>query len=621
MEPSTSVLRGSRNLAICAVVMWTAVASGQADGRREDLLKLPSRDVPQEWLTKAERTGFRETPRYSETVEYCKRLAVASPWIDYQTFGVSPEGRPLPLVVASKDGAFSPQAARAKDKLVVLVQNCIHAGECVGKDASLMLLRDIAITKVRKGLLEHTVLLVMPIFSVDGHERFGPYSRVNQNGPSEMGWRVTSRNLNLNRDYIKADAAEMRAWLSVWNAWRPDLHFDNHTTDGGDWQYDLMYAIDTTQAAAPPVARWVEEKLYPSVLPALEADGHLPIVYFGLADSKDPSKGIGSGGFGPRYSTGYGSIRNRPSILVEAHALKTYRTRVIGLYNIMLHTLELLNRDPKSLRDAVRTADEEVVKAGRTYDPDRKFPVAIGRSDKSVPLTFKGFAYRLEPSEVSGQDRIIYDNTRPIEIETVWRKETEVTKTVGPPLAYIIPPQWTEVIELAKAHGLLMERLVDPVTIEVESYRFTDVTFAGRPYEGRFGAKFTTEPIAESRAYRAGSVIVRLDQPDAKVAIHMFEPEAPDSLARWGFFNVVFEQKEYGEHYVLEELARRMLAEDPQLRETFEQRLRDDDEFASNPRARLYFFFRRSPYWDEKLNVYPIGRIVKPLEVKTEHVQ
>ena len=578
----------------------------------------PSSDVPSEWLTRAERTGFRQTPRYDETIAFCRRLAESSEWIQYRTFGTSPEGRDLPLLIASKDGEFTPAAAKAAAKLVVFVQNCIHPGECAGKDASLMLLRDIAVTRTRSGLLDHVVLLIAPIFNPDGHERFGPYSRINQNGPEEMGWRVTSRNLNLNRDYMKADAAEMRAWLALWNAWLPDLHFDNHTTDGGDWQYDLMFAADTHAAAAPQVANWLTEALYPQMLPALEADGHIAMTFFGLIDSKDPSKGISSGGFGPRFSTGYAAIRNRPSILVETHMLKPYRTRVIAHYNIMRRALEVIDRDPGGLREANRAADSATVRMGVIHDPDARMPLAIGGTDETVPFTFKGYAYRRELSDVSGDVRIVYDNTKPIEIETVWRNGTKVTKEVNPPIGYIIPPQWTEVIELIQAHGLRCERLAEPITAEFESYRFKEVSFPTRPYEGRFQARYETEPIVEKRTYLAGSVFVPLDQPDAKVAVHLLEPEAPDSLVSWGFFNAIFEQKEYGEHYVLEDLARRMLADDPELREEFENRVRTDREFASSPRARLYFFYKRSPYWDDRMNVYPVARITKPLTAKTK---
>jgi len=609
----------SRLLGAMLVILLGLAPPGFHSARASEprQLRSPSINVPPEWLTTAEQTEFRQTPRYDETIRYCRRLAEASDWIDYQTFGTSPEGRELPLLIASKDRAFTPQAAKQTGKLIVLVQNCIHAGECAGKDASFMLLRDIAVTQTRRGLLDEVILLVNPILSVDGHERFGPYSRINQNGPDEMGWRTTSRNLNLNRDYVKADAVEMRAWLALWNAWRPDLHFDNHTTDGGDWQYDVVFTADTHQAAAPPVAEWIKDALYPQLMTTLEADGHVPMIYFHLVDSKDPAKGIGSGGFGPRYSTGYVAIRNRPSVLVETHMLKPYRTRVIAHYNIMLHTLELLNRDPDTLRQVVRQADDETVRLGADYDPARRLPVAIGGTDESEPFTFHGYAYRRELSEVSGDVRIIYDNTKPVEIETLWHRDTMITNEVNPPLAYIIPPQWTEVIDVLQAHGLRCERLAEAITDEFQSYRFDEVTFADSPFEGRFGARFKTEPIVERRTYPAGSVIVRLDQPDAKVAVHLLEPEAPDSLVSWGFFNAIFEQKEYVEHYVAETLAREMLDADPKLREEFENRLRSDRAFAADPRARLYFFYERSPYWDDRMNVYPVARITKPLNAGT----
>jgi len=581
----------------------------------------PGGQVPQEWLITAERTDFGETNRYDAAIRYCRRLAAAGDWIEYRSFGTSPEGRELPLVIASKERAFTPEAARATGKLIVFAQSCIHASECAGKDASLMLLRDIAITRRRAGLLDHVILLVNPIFNTDGHERFSPYSRINQNGPAAMGWRVTSRNLNLNRDYLKADAAEMRAWLALWNAWRPDLHFDHHSTDGGDWQYDLMYATAAREALAAPVADWLDEELLPRLLPALESDGHLPMPYFGLLDSKDPARGIHSGGFlAPRYSTGYAAARNRPSLLVETHALKPYRTRVIGHYNIMARTLEILNQRPETLRAALGEADRRTVALGRSYDPQRRVALAATGSEDTVPLSFKGIAYRRELSAVSGSIRIVYAAGEPFECDTVWRRGTRVTRTVVPPLGYIIPPQWSEAIDRVQAHGLRGERLLEPLTAEFESYRFNEVSFPASPYEGRFRPRYSCVPVRERRTYRPGSVIVWLNQPDAAVAVHLFEPEAPDSLVAWGLFNSIFERKEYGEHYVLEGLARRMMTADPALAAEFEARIARDREFAADPTARLYFFYERSPYWDDHRNVYPVGRITRLPGVRTERL-
>jgi hypothetical protein len=579
----------------------------------------PSKDVPDEWRTFCERTDFRQTPRYADTIAYCKRLAAASPWVSYQTFGTSPQGRDLALLVLSKDQAFTPEAAHTTGKPILLVQNCIHAGEVAGKDASLMLARDIAITKTRAELLEHAILLIMPMFSVDGHERYTPYSRINQDGPDAMGWRVTAQNLNLNRDYAKADAPEMRGWLRVFNTWRPHLHIDNHSTDGGDWQYDLMYATDQHAIAAPTIANWLKNELYAYMLPALEQDGHLTMTYFSPVDGKDPSKGIRSGGwFGPRFSNSYCCLRNRPSILVETHALKPYRTRVIGHYNLMARTLEVMNKNPAALIEATRQADANTVKLVTPYEPDRKLPLTLRRTPEGEPIHFRGFAYQRLHSAISGTDRIVYQRGVPKEFDTVWYHDSVVDKTITLPRGYIIPGQWQDVIEVLRLHGLKCHALTQPASLQVESYRFSDVEFAKGPFEGRFGCRYKAEPIKETRKFEAGSVIVWLNQPDAKLAIHLLEPESRDSLVAWGFFNGIFEQKEYGEHYVLEKLARKMLDADPSLAAEFEKRLAEDPEFAANSRARLNFFYHRSPYWDRLMNVYPVGRLVMSYQLRTE---
>jgi hypothetical protein len=565
-----------------------------------------------DFLTRAERTGFVETAPYEETVAYCRGLAEASPWIDLRSIGTSPQGRDILLLVVSKDGLFAPEAARESGKLVVLVTNCIHAGECAGKDACLMLARDIGIGKEHAALLERVILLVVPVFNVDGFARFGPYHRVNQDGPAEMGWRSTAQRLNLNGDWFKADTPEMRALLAVWNAWNPHLHIDTHTTDGADHQYDLLFAAARRQEAAPAVAQWVDQILYPALRRGLAEDGHLATEYGGLVDRQDVARGIRIWPQGPRYSTGYGAVRNRPSLLVEAHALKPYRTRVLATYSIIRHALEELNRRPAALSEAVAQADAETAAFGRRYDPDFRYPLAFELTDEYEPFIFKGREYRRELSEISGGLRVLYGGG-PVDIPSRLYDKLRVTAAVAPPLAYLIPPEWSQVTNVLRAHGLRYEHLDRAVRGEFESYRFGEEKWAERPYEGHPQVSFKTESIKEWRTYPAGSVLVRLDQAGAKVAVHLFEPESPDSLMAEGFFDQIFAQIEYGESYVLESLARKMLARDPALQAEFEERLRSDPQFAGSPRARLYFFYRRSPYWDESKSVYPVARVTDPL--------
>ena len=566
--------------------------------------------LPAEWRTKAERTDYVETDRYDAVVVFCRRLAQASPCALFTSFGCTGEGRKLPLLILSRDRAFTPEAAHKTGKLIVLLQNCIHAGECAGKDASLELARDILFTGVHRDLLDEVILLIMPIFNADGHERFGPYSRINQNGPKEMGWRVTATNLNLNRDYTKADAVEMRAWLRTWVGWEPDLFFDNHVTDGSDHQYVLLYSAVTNELTAGPVAAWLRETLFPNILPALELAGHEPFPYGGPRDRRDLSKGIGTFSTpSPRFSHGYGAICNRPAILVEAHALKTYGQRVRATYDIMLHTLKELNRRPGLLREANRLADQHSIDWRGACESGGEVVLELEPTDESVAISYKAVEFDLRESEITGAEVIDYSD-QPMEVQTKLFNGVRVTKTVAPPAAYLVPPQWTEVIERLKLHGVQFFRLERPEQLEVESYRFENIEFPEGSFESRFRPSYETVAKRERRDFIAGTVVVPLNQKRAKVAVHLLEPEATDSLVAWGFFNAIFEQKEYAETYAMEPIARRMLAEDPELKREFEEKLRTDEEFAKDPRARLYFFYRRSPYWDEKLNVYPVVRLL-----------
>lgn len=572
-----------------------------------------SSNAEQKWQTRAEATSFQETARYDETVAYCKRLAAGSPWIHYESFGVSPRGREMPLLIASPDGLFDPQRARKAGKRVMLVQNCIHAGECCGKDGSLMLLRDIAIHKKYPGLLDNTVLIVIPIFNLDGHERFTAYSRINQNGPDKKGWRVTSRNLNLNRDYTKADTVEMRAWLALWDKWRPDLHIDNHTTDGGDWQYDATLDWAGDERMAPAIVRWIKGNIDNDLFALLREDGHLAMTYFTMVSGADPAKGIRSGAFPPRFSHGYVAMRNRPSILVEAHALKPYRTRVMATYNVMKRALEIIGGDPVGLGRAVRAADAETSRLGELGEP---LALSTRSTDQGEPFTFKGVEYAVTKSEVSTRDWITYDPDKPRAIESTWFHKSEMDKLVVPPRAYVIPPEWTEVIDRLKLHGVKFERMTEATAIDVEQYRLSEPEFAKRPFEGRFRVSYKVTVERVDRPIPAGSVLVHMNQPEGRIAMHLLEPDAPDSLVSWGFFNAIFEQKEWASPRVLERMAREMMDKNPKLREEFEKRVAEDEKFAKSGWSRLIFFYKRSPYWDDTIGVYPVMRITDKTSIE-----
>ena len=575
---------------------------------------MPTTRIPPEWRTHAESTDYRETPNYSDTVAFARRLAHASSIIEYQSFGFSGEGRELPLLIASETGAFTPGAAHAQGKAIVLIQACIHAGEPDGKDAGFALLRDIAITKSAAGILNNVVLLFMPIYNTDGHERSSPYNRINQNGPADMGWRTTTTYQNLNRDYMKADTPETRAWLRLWNEWQPDLFIDCHVTDGADYRCNITYHHEHHAGVDSAIVEWERDVFGGKVAPATEAAGNIISWYLEFIDNRDLTLGTRDFNGSPRFSTGYVPSRNRPGILIETHMIKDYRSRVIGTYDFLRSALTEVNRDPERLRRVGREADERTVAAGKDFDVARSYPLDFKLTDDVTPFDLKAFQYETEQSEVSGDLRVIYGR-EPLDLTVPMYQTFRVKKAVAQPLQYIVPVQWSEVICVLKAHGLGMKTLAEYAPIEVETYRFKNVSWPQGPFEGRHMPRFDVVRSIETRVFPAGSVVLPLAQPSARVILNLLEPEAPDSLARWGFFNAIFEEKEYGEHYVLEALAREMLADDPALKQEFEDLLSTDAEFAASPSERLRFFYKRSPYWDPQMSLYPVGRIISVFDL------
>ena len=570
------------------------------------------------WLTPAELTDYKTTPRYNETLAYLTRLDAASPNIKLTTFGKSGEGRDLPLVIAAKNDAFTPEKARQQGKVVVLIQACIHAGESDGKDAGLALLADIAINKTEEKLLDKVVLLFEPIYNVDGHEdRFGQFNRINQNGPEETGFRANARNINLNRDYMKADEPETRSWLRLWNQWQPDFFIDCHVTDGADYQYNLTYQFEHHQTVAPAIKAWLENAIEKRAVPAAQANGNLLSPYLSFRDNRDLSKGIDEFLTTGRYATGYPVLRNRPAVLIETHMLKPYKNRVRGTYDFIRAMLSEINRDPNGLLSANKSADAETLSEFQSYNANKQFPLALGLTDKSITFPLKAVASRTELSEISGDVRVIFDGSQALNLNVPYYNETMVATTVAPPLAYLVPPQWADVIERLELHNLKIERLSSPQSVLVETYRLTQPKWASASFESRIMLRdFKLEKTTGVREFPAGSALIRLQQQlAARVAIHLLEPSAPDSLVHWGFFNSIFEQKEYGESYVLEKMAGEMLAKDANLRREFEDKLKTDSSFAASPNARLNFFLEHSSYAGKNIGLYPVGRVLQNVMV------
>ena len=550
-----------------------------------------------------------DSPSYEETVAWLSRLVEAAPELSMVSLGKSPEGRDLWMVIASNDGAATPAALAASGKPTVFAQAGIHSGEIDGKDAGMMLLRDLTVRADETGkgaLLDRANFLFVPIFSVDAHERRSLYGRINQRGPVHAGWRTNSRNLNLNRDYTKLDTLEMQHMVRALDAWAPDLYLDLHVTDGADYQYDVTFGFNEPDGAwSPSIGRWLAEVYRPAVAGALTGMGHVPGPLVFLLNDYDPRGGIPKWTAGPRFSNGYGDARHLPTVLVENHSLKPYRQRVLGTYVLLEETLWLMGERGGELRQAAE-ADRERHPASV---PLAFRPAGPNRPNSGPPPTteFQGIEQRRSPSAISGGVRIEWTG-EPFTAQVPQVAFDVPAATATRPSAYWIPPGWRDVIERLRLHGVRMETISRPQEVEVEMLRLTEPTFDEAPFEGH--VRVTATPVAERRTetFPAGSVRVPTDQPLGDLVVLLLEPGAPDSFFQWGFFHSVLERTEYVEGYVMEPYARHMLDEDPELRAAFEKKLETDPDFAGDPRARLQWFYEKTPYWDERYLLYPVGR-------------
>jgi len=459
--------------------------------------------------------------------------------------------------------------------------------------------------KAAPGALDKQVWLFVPVFNPDGHERFTAWNRPNQRGPEEMGWRANARNYNLNRDYMKADTPEMQAMLALVQAWDPLVAVDLHVTDGAKFRHGVSVEV---QPAVAGDAQLAEDgrALQAGVIAALDAAGAMALPFYpSFVEDDDPASGFAGWVKAPRYSDGYFWQRNRFGMLVETHSWKDYATRVRITHDAVVALLEQLRDHGARWRDDADAADARAARlAGSTVVLEWK------PGDEVRGVAFEGYAYTRTPSDVSGAPMTRYDETTPQTWHVPMRDHmVPAQSAVAPRGGYLVPAGWAGVVEpRLRAHGIAYRRLDAPLAqARVEAYRAERFEFARQSFEGHQRLTTTGEWAPETLDVPAGSLFVPVAQPRARLLMGLLEPDAPDSLLQWGYFNTAFERKEYMEGYVAEEVARDMLR-DPAVRAEFERRLREDPAFAASPRQRLEFFARRHPSWDDRYALYPVLR-------------
>jgi len=549
--------------------------------------------------TPYERGNGNQSTTFEEMRAYYQELAEKYTSIHYETKGEDDNNKPIDVVVFNPFGKTL-EVAR-KGKCILLVNNGIHPGEPDGIDATMMLMRDLATGKVKAP--QNVIVVALASYNVSGMLNRGSFSRANQNGPEEYGFRGNARHYDLNRDFIKTDTKNSRSFQQIFHWVKPDVFIDNHVSNGADYQYTFTYISTNKERLGNLLGNYFNNNMQKTLLKDLQEKGFMSVPYVNIHND------VPDGGFptfmdSPRYATGYTSLFNVIGTVVETHMLKPYQERVKATYDYMRCNLDFMEQHYKEIKQK-RTENLKQYQIGDKYAIAWKLD-----SSKYEPLDFKGFEAKYKPSDVSSKDRLWYDRNAKFSKQVKLYNTYVPTKEVTIPSYYVIPQSEWEIVNLLTLNQIKMIPLKQDTVIAVEQYRIKDFKTTSSPYEGHY-LHFDTSLLRESNKvnFRAGDYLVPLNQDGVKFLLETLEPEAIDSYFNWNFFDAILGQKEYYSAYVFEDTAAKLLKENKDLRAAFEREKMNNPKLAASSSAQLDWIYKHSPYYEESHLLYPIYRI------------
>ncbi len=592
---------------------------------------LASKSVPSR-LT-AEITAFEQSGTYAEVVKVCRDLERLHPTAaKCSHMGISAQGRDIKALVVSKTGALDAATAKRRQLPVLLVIGGTHAGEIDGKDAGLILMRELLADKGKQNPLNHLVVVFVPVFNVDGHEARSRFSRPNQNGPLETGQRTNALRINLNRDWMLSQAQEMRAMLTLVQQWDPLATLDLHVTDGLRFRHDVSVSISTHHGAGSLVKKDAQTVL-DAALAHLRGLGHEPLGFYPqLKDVNDPGLGVIIEADAPRFSHVYANLRNRMGFLIEDHAWAPYAQRVVTSKNTLVSFLHVIASMRTALMQSAVQADAQNQHLAGQALPLLWVNAMDIEPTKPAPLIeLKGYAYEVfDEAPVVGGRGIVYDTSK----HQMWSVPFYGTllpiqdSTIKLPAAgYVVPTEWVGLIKpLLQLHGIRFSQIDQDQTIpslEVMRVDPRNVIYDTDSFQGRQRTSVMGNWSSEAATVMKGSLFVPIQQPKAMLVAHLLEPAAPDSLSSWGMFNAAYETSDYVADHRELELIRWMheghpvmgqiygaalFKKLPQIRQAFEEKLAHDETFRQDPQARVDYWMSFLPSQDPDLFKYPILR-------------
>lgn len=553
-------------------------------------------------LCRFEKTDGKESAPYFEAIDWYRNIDKLSTKVFMKEMGLTDADYPLHLVLVSNDAKFDPVQWHAQHKVVILINNGIHPGEPDGIDASMMLVRDIATNKIQ--LPNNVVLAFIPVYNIGGCLNRNSYSRANQNGPLEFGFRGNSQNLDLNRDFTKNDSKESRSFAQIFHWLDPEILIDNHVSDGADYQHTMTMLTTQYNKLGADLGAWLKENFEPQLYKGMQ-DKKWDMVPYVNFETASPDRGMEMFYDPPRYSSGYAALFQTIGFVPETHMLKPFKDRVLSTYAFMLTVMEKAALNSASLIEQRNKARSETIK-------EKQWPFSWKvDSSKYDMITFKGYEQAFKPSDATGLQRMYYDHSKPFTKQVKFFDVFTPGDFVTAPVAYIIPQGWRAVIDLLKLNGVSMTAFSKDTIVDVEAYHIDEYKSLPRPYEKHH--KNSAVKVTSGKQlirFLKGDVLILTNQPAKRYLVEMLEPTGDDSFFAWNYFDAILQQKEGYSDYRWEDLAAEVLNKNSELKKKLEDKKAADPKFAASGPAQLDFIYKNSPYYEPGHNRYPVYRLL-----------
>ncbi len=545
------------------------------------------------------------SPTYDETIEMYRLLDKNYAEAKLVEAGLTDCGRPLHTFIISKSRKFDPEKLHREGKTVVLINNGIHPGEPEGIDASLLFADDILRNKDgMAGWLEHTVIVIIPVYNIGGALNRSAYNRSGQTTPYETGFRGNYANLDLNRDFTKCDSENARSFTRIFRQWNPDVFLDTHTTNGSDHQYAITIIPPQPDQFPPAMEKVITGNLLPFMFSEMKKGDYELIPYVDWF-YEDVRGGIKAGQESPRYSSGYAARFHSFGMMTETLIYKSFPDRVKSTYNFIRALVKFTAGNSNLISESRRKGIEETLQL-------KQFPIAYQiDTTKFRMIEFKGYEPdREQVSPVTGVSRPGYDRGRPFTAMIPWFNRYRPTEFVKVPEYYVVPQAWKPVMDRLVLNGINHRILKKDTIIEVTVDYIEDVSGADHPYNGHYyHEKFTVRSETRKIRYFAGDWLIPVHQEKMEYTHRNARTTCQGFLSRWNFFDSVLDQREYFSPYGFEENALRTLKEFPELKKDLDARRAVDTAFAKNHSAQMAFIYDNSPWLEKTWKRYPVGRV------------